>query len=466
MHTSKKSSMSNKIFLLFFIAAVMLQACHSSKQIKTSTPMENYDPDANATPSLINLPIQLSKSELERTINHQLGETIYEDKDFSDGLLIKATRQSDITLKIADQKVSYKVPINLWVRKDVVITNVDAEGGLILEFETAYHVKPDWQLETKTELVKYSWTKTPVVKLGFGNLNVTSIANQFINQAKNELAASIDNQVQSLIDLKSEVNKAWIELQQPMLISEEYKTWLVMNTDSVRLTPLKTVGDNIECTVVITARPRMSLGNKPATVSQNVLPHFQYIDEATTKEFSLYLGSEIPFWEAEQIVKQNIVGETFSYGKRKVKVEDIMLSDQGNKLSVKTTLSGSYNGEVFLVGKPEYNDRKNEILMKEVEFDFSNQRTLMKTASWLFKGSLKKTIEENLNFHLNENLQAAQKAIEAELEHFNLGPGIKIVGNLEELNVSHVYINTTGINVKVGLTGKMHVEVKEFIARD
>src|SRR5690606_20227519 len=106
--------------------------------------MENFDPDANANASILNLPIKLSKTELEKTINHQLGETIYEDNDFSDGLLIKATRQSDITLQIAEQKVSYKVPINLWVKKDVVITNVNAEGSLILEFETAYNIKPDW----------------------------------------------------------------------------------------------------------------------------------------------------------------------------------------------------------------------------------------------------------------------------------------------------------------------------------
>ena len=427
--------------------------------------MENYDPDVNAQASLINLPIKLSKTELEKTINQQLGETIYEDDDFSDGLLIKATRQSDITLEIADQKVSYKVPINLWVKKDVVITNVNAEGSLVLEFETAYIVKPDWQLETKTELKKYEWTKSPVVKLGFGNLNVTSIANQFIDQARVELASAIDTQVQSLIDLKGEVGKAWRELQNPILVSEEYNTWLMMNTDSVRLTPLVTVGEVIECTVVISARPRMYMGTKPSFGSLKPMPHFQYIYDAPDKTFSLYLGSEIPFAEAERIAKQNMVGETYSYGKRRVKVEDIELYDQGNKLAVKTTLSGSYIGDVFLTGKPEYNGRKNEIVMKEVDFDFSSQRTLMKTASWLFKGSLKKTIEENLNFQLNENLQAAQEAIETELENFDLGPGVKIVGKLDELNVSHVYINTTGINVKVGLTGNLHVEVKEFIAR-
>ena len=420
------------------------------------------DPDASSDYSILNLPIKLDKAELEKALNQQLGQTLYEDSDFKDGLLIKATKQSDITLEVADQKVKYFVPLDLWVKKDVVLTNVEAEGALNLEFETAFDIKPDWRLETKTDIKKYEWTKNPVVKLGIGNLNVTSIANQFIEQAKSQLSAAIDDQIKNVIDLKGEISRAWNEMQTPILVSEEYRTWLLMNPDSIRLTPLKSEGNSIQSTVVIRARPRMHMRTKPTNGKIVPLPNFQFINEPSKDHFSIFLGSEIPFAEAERITKQNMVGESYSYGKRSVTVDDIDLYGQGNKLVVKTTLSGSYTGDVFFTGKPEYNDRKNEIIMKDVDFDFSSKKALMKTASWLFKGSLKKTIQENLNFQLNQNLEAAQQAIEQQLEHFDLGPGIKMVGNLNELNVSHIYISTTGINVKVGLAGKLHIEVNEF----
>lgn len=457
--------MSLKYLIKICLITLLFQACNTSKKT-TSNNMAYYDPDARAGASMLNLPIKLYKAELEKTINQQIGDVIFQDDDFSDGLMIKATRQADITLEIADQRVKYKVPITLWVKKDVMITSVDAEGSLDLEFETAYDVKPDWTLSTQTTLTTYEWTQTPVVKLGFGKLNVTSIANQFIEQAKGQLAGAIDDQVKKLIDLKSEINKAWTELQQPILVSEEYNTWLLMHPDTLRLTPLKTIEEIIETTVVITAKPKMSMGSKPTTTGEAPMPNFQYIDEAPTKEFSLYLGSEIPFEEAEAIAQKNMVGETYSYGKRKVKVENIEMYGKGNKLAINTTLSGSYNGDVLLLGKPEYHERKNEIVLKDVDFDFSTQKVLMKTATWLFKGSLKNTIEENLNFHLTENLEAAQTAIEAELENFELGPGMKILGNLDELNVSHVYVSTTGIHVKVGLSGKLALEVKDFMSRN
>ncbi|MEZ4934241.1 MAG: DUF4403 family protein [Saprospiraceae bacterium] len=79
--------------------------------------MENYDPDANTKSSVLNLPIKIYKSELEKTINQQLGEVIFEDDDYSDGLLIKATKQADVSLEIADKIVRYSVPINYGSRR-------------------------------------------------------------------------------------------------------------------------------------------------------------------------------------------------------------------------------------------------------------------------------------------------------------------------------------------------------------
>ncbi len=451
--------MSRRFSILGFIAIILLQACNTTKPARS---MEYYDPETAIQASKLNLPIKLYKSELEKDINQQLGEVIYEDNDFSDGLLVKATRRSEIVLEILDNKVIYKVPVGLWIKKDVLITAVEAEGALDLRFETSYNVKPDWELETKTSLLKYEWTEPPVVKLGIGNLNVTSIANQFIEKAKGPISASIDQQVKNLIDLKTEVYKAWSELQKPILVSPEYKTWLTMNPDSLQVTPLSTKGNLIESTIVVTAKPRLVIGERPSTGPPAPMPDFQYILSPPEEDFVLYFGSEISFSEAEEIAKKNLLGETFSFGKRKVKVEDISIAGRGNKLSVSTTLSGDYKGEVVFVGKPEYNDRKNEIKLKEVDFEFKTKNTLVKTASWLFKGSLKKSVQESLNFHLVENLEALQNAIEMELEDFELARGLTIKGDLEELNVSHVYIGATGINVKVGLNGKLALEIKEI----
>jgi hypothetical protein len=338
---------------------------------------------------------------------------------------------------------------------------VEAEGSLSLDFVTQFKIKSDWSLETKTAVSGFKWLREPVVKLGFANLPVTTIANVFINQTKKELAASIDSEVKAMFDLKKEIESVWKEINQPFLVSEEYSTWLQFNPQSITMSPFTTKGDRIEGIITVITKPTVFLGEKPLANTAQKIPPFQQ-GRASGEDFTLYLSTEIPFKEAERISKQNMVGETFTYGKKSVKVEDIKLYGQGNKLVINTLLSGSYNGNVYFTGKPQYDATKNRIELKDIDFEFSSKKVLMKSASWLFKGSLKKSLQESLDFYLKGNLDETKKAIQEEFENYELAQGISMKGQLRELNVSHVYIAADGIKVRIGMNGNLNVEVKSL----
>lgn len=450
--------MVQKYFLLFMALGLMLQACKSSKPVR---PQEYYDKmESENKVSVLNLPVRIHRPELEKVINEQLGDVLFEDNELrGDGLMIKATKMADITLEVEGKTVKYKVPIDLWVRKDIAITSVDAEGALELEFVTNFEVKPDWEFITETEITTYTWVRKPVVKLGIGNLNVTSIANQFIEQAKGDIATQIDTQVRELFDLKTEVAKAWKEIQEPFLVSEEHSTWLFMNPTSVGLTPLTSKDDQIQSTVVISSIPHLKIGERPTTMQASQLPDFQFLESSSKDDFTIFLSSEIPFHEAERLSRENMIGETFSYGKRTVKIEDIELYGQGNKLVVKTSLSGSYNGDIYLIGKPEYNARKNKVELEKLEFEASTKKALLRSAAWLFKGSLKRKIQDEMNFYLTQNLDDTSDAIQSEMEKLELAPGLELHGELSDLSVSNVYIGAEAIHVKVGMYGKLTLEL-------
>jgi hypothetical protein len=138
------------------------------------------------------------------------------------------------------------------------------------------------------------------------------------------------------------------------------------------------------------------------------------------------------------------------------------LYGKGNKLVVNTLLEGDYDGHLYFIGEPKYNSRKNKIELEKVDFDFTSKRFLLKSASWLFKGSLKRAIQDNLDFYLEENLEEIKKIIQKQLNDYKLSKGIFLNGNLNELNISHVYVAPDGIHVRVGLTGKLNVDVRGF----
>ncbi|MCU0348821.1 MAG: DUF4403 family protein, partial [Saprospiraceae bacterium] len=378
-----------------------------------------------------------------------------------DGLAVRAKKRENITIDINDKEITYRVPVDLWIKKDVVVSTVEAEGALALEFSTKYTIKPDWSLETQTELKGHKWLKEPVVKLGFADLAITPIANLVINQSRSTFAKSIDKEVKNLFDLKKEMERTWKEMHDPFLLSSEYATWLLLNPQSVSMTPMKSTGSTVESTVVVVTKPSVIIGEKPQASALSKLPAFGFAT-AGVDGFSLFLNTDVSFKEAERLAKQNMVGEVFSYKNKQVKVEDIGLYGQGNKLVVRTNLKGSYNGDVFLIAQPEYNAEANQIQLKDVDFDFSSQKVLMKSASWLFKGPMKKQIQESLDFYLNYNLEDSKKMIQETLNGYELAPGINISGLLDDLSISNVYIASNGIRVRIGLKGKLNLDVKGF----
>ncbi|MBI5916240.1 MAG: DUF4403 family protein [Bacteroidetes bacterium] len=450
--------MSNAKWLLIFSIFGLLSACKSAQPAK---PAEYYDtPNTEPEPSVINIPIRFYKTELLKSINDQIGDLLYEDTNMKDdGMMMRAKKRESITIDIDDQEIRYRVPVDLWVKKDLMLSDVEAEGALALEFVTRYHIKEDWSLETETELTSHKWLREPVVKLGFADLPVTAIANIVLKNIKKDFAKSIDREVKDLFNLRKQIEATWKEMHDPYLLSEEYQAWLLLNPQSIGMTPFQSNGTTVQSTIVVVTKPTIFLGEKPTSPAITKLPDFAY-SIAGVDGFSLYLNTEIPFKEAERLSRQNMVGEVFSYKKKQVVVEDIKLFGQGNQLVVNTKLKGSYTGNVYLIAKPEYNANKNKIELKNVEFDFSTQKTLLKSASWLFKGPMKKQIQESLNFYLNYNLEDAKTAIRQELQNYQLAPGIQMSGLLDELSVSNVYISATAIRVRIGLKGKLSLDVK------
>lgn len=445
-------------FLLPLLVLFFVLSCKTGQPAR---PQEYYDKSGTQAPlSSINIPIRLYKTELLQSINQQLGDLIYEDNDMKDdGMMLRAKKRENITIDISGQAIRYKVPLDLWIKKDVFLSTIEAEGSLSLDFLTEYKIEPDWTLVTKTTVSNYNWLKKPVAKLGFADLPITPIANLILEQAKTELASSIDDEVKSLFDLKAQMQNTWKEMNAPYLLSEEYKAWLLLHPESIEMTPLTAEGNTIQSTITVYSRPVVFLGEKPSDNTPGKLPDFKQ-NQAAPGDFTLLLDTSIPFGEAQRISKQNMQGEVFSYGKKQVTVEDIELFGQGNKLVVNTKLKGDYNGNIYLTAKPKFNDKRNKIELGEVDFDFSTQKFLMKSASWLFKGPLKKKVQENLNFYLNYNLSDMKQMIGQELRNYELAPGITLHGDLGDLAVSHVYIATDAIKVRVGLSGRLNLDVK------
>lgn len=455
----------NVAFRTGVLALIVLTLSTSCKTTKPTRPMEQYEENPfEEKISLLNIPIKVGLEELQRMLNRQFDGMVYEDNDMDDGddMMVKAEKQGEINLSIDSNFVQYKVPLKIWVKYDAGFTTLQGEGAIAIDMKTLFEVGTDWNLTTETEIVGHEWLEQPKLKMGVVSLPVGTVANILLRNFKSTITEAIDQQIKDNFKMNEVIAEAWKNAFQPVLVAPDYNTWLMINPESIGMTPITTKDGTISTTISIQSRPRLKIGQKPETdQAAKTLPPFQYVRE-TKEDFEIQIGAEISYEEAERLVKENMVGERFDYGKRYIVVEDIELYGQGNKLVVNTQLSGSYEGNVFLTGRPEYNPRFNAIDIKSLKYTVDSRNFLLRSAAWLLKGKFKNNLEENLNFYLDYNLTEIKEQIREQLKGYVVAENVMLKGDLRELNLSNAYLSPDAIQVTLRLDGKVELEMSEL----
>ena len=158
-----------------------------------------------------------------RSINAKMSGNLYEDYSYSDnnsdGLMMTARKSQDVTLHLSGNTIKYRIPLNLWMKKKLVIGEAEAEGNIALGMKTTYKINEDWSLTTQTEVEYHEWISKPILKTGLGNLNIEPIANIALGRSKKKLTQTIDQYIGQQLSLKPYVQEAWTALQAPVLLS-------------------------------------------------------------------------------------------------------------------------------------------------------------------------------------------------------------------------------------------------------
>lgn len=442
------------------VALVSFFACKTTQPVR---PQEFYEEKSTESASSLNIPIHIELKALENMLNKQLSGVIYEDKDFNDGddMMLRAEKKDKITLSLSGDTIQYKVPVAVWVKYDAGIAKVEADGAIAFDFNTAFKIGADWNIKTKTEIQQYEWIEKPKIRLGVVSVPVASIANVLLRKFQSTITKAIDDQIAENMNMRKWVETAWTQMFQPIEVSPEYRAWLLIQPQGMTITPLTVNGGRIESSISVKTKPKIVLGAKPKVSAPSGLPAFQY-GAPETGGFQMLVGAEIPFPEAESIAKASVVGQRYDYGKRHIVVEDLELYGQGNKLVVNTRLSGSFNGSIYLTGEPSFNERRNAIDVKDLKYTLDTRNFLLKTAGWLLKSQFKNTLQENMDFLLDANLQDLRNQIQTQLTNYKIADNVFLNGKLSEFNLANAYLAPEAIRVEVLLKGDVVIDLKEL----
>jgi hypothetical protein len=437
----------------------ILPACSSTQ----SFAQPSVDPEVNPLPmplSVIQMPIRLHKEALQTDINVQLGDTLYVDDDADgEGMYIRAEKAEPISIDFDGEDILYRVPVDLFIKKEYMIANLGATGAIAMSFRTSFDILPDWTLETKTVVEDYEWLTRPKLQVGVINIPIKLIANLVLNRTGDLIGEAVDEQVRANLDLRKEMENAWAMMHSPIELSSEYRTYMIMKPRNIFMTPMTADGITLESVVVLESEPQVFLGELPQADPAGPIPDFMWKNHQD-RGFELLVQTDILFSEAERLAKENMVGQEFSSGKKSVTVEDLDLFGLDDKIVVKTTLSGAYNGAINLIGKPTFNPEKGEIELQDLDVEVKTKNVLHKSLGWLFKSTFKKEIQKNLNYYLDYYMTYTRETVEKDFKDYPVYPGILMNGNLDDLTIDKLFVTPEAIRVWIDLKGGLEIDIR------
>jgi hypothetical protein len=456
--------MSKYIFPLLAFAA-FFSFCKSSKITDAPKPPENYSP-ASEPPllSTLTIPVSVPVQEIANSLNRTLsGRALYEDYSYTDngndGLMLNVWKSQDISLFLSGNTIKYRVPLKLWMKKDLVVADAEAEAELALNMKTTFVINADWSLGTVTDVEYHEWLSKPKLKTGIGSINIETLANLALNRSKKTISQTLDRVVSQQITLKPYIQEVWTALQEPILLDSVYRMWVKTTPTGIAMTPITTYNDILRTEIAVECLNDVTFGEKPWFRENSNLPNLRYIDDAPD-EFIVRVATDVPFPEAERLAKNTMVGQVFESGKNKVKVDDIQLWGNNDRLVVNSKLSGSFNGNIYFIGRPEYNPQKNQIEVKDLDFHIDTRNFLHRSASWLFQGTIKNQMKKAMTFPLDEDIRYLKTSVQETLNHYELSPGVLLTGTVDSVTVENTRVTPTSIRVNLFSKGKVNVDVK------
>ncbi len=455
-----------RFLLLSALTAAMafFPFCKSTKIQNAPKPGERYDtPLETPLLSTISIPVQISTSDLVNSLNARLQGVLYEDYSYTDNggddLMLKLTKAQPITMFLSGQTFKYRVPLNIWAKQKLFVGAAEVQGDLALNMRTTFSINPDWSLRTKTEVEYHEWLTKPVLKTGLGNINIESLANMALNRSKASLSQTLDRLVSQQFSLRPYVQEAWSALQEPVLLDEGYRMWIKTTPVSIGMTPLVSDWDALRASIAVECYNDVTFGEKPLFRENSNLPDLRLIDRAP-EDFQVRIATDVPFTEAERLARSIMVGQVFESGKRKVRVEEIDLWGNGDRVVVNSRLSGSFNGNIYFIGRPVYNPGLNRIEVVDLDFHTDTRNFLMKSAAWLFSGTIKKRMAESMAFPLDEDITSLKNSVQETLRHYEIQPGVVLTGILDSITVEQTRVTASGILVDLFAKGRLQVDVR------
>jgi len=423
-------------------------------------------------PSIINVPIEIRTTALEQIINEQMPQLLFETDTMTVGAMknvkVKVWKGDSIKFSLNGDELQYGVPLKIWMQFSFTVGALglshteyqEVEAGISLRFSSRLVIKNDWKVVTMTKSDGYEWTTEPVVKVRFVSIPVKPVADFILSRNYEKFGELVDKGINSSLDIKKILHPLWVQIQQPIRLSEYPPLWLKLTPQSVSMTQLEGDGRMIRSSVGITSVAETNFGEEPKVTVVDSIPALS-VPGTIDSSFVLNLYSEITYESASELMRSLLLGRSFKAGRREVIIQDVTLYGMEGYVIVSLDFTGSFKGKVYVIGRAVYDTATTTISIEDLDFDVSTKNALHNTADWLFHGVILEKIQPFLRFPLREKMLESQLMVQKMLCNSRISKNVYVNGYIDSLSIGGVRTTDRALQAVVLARGSLNLNIHE-----
>ncbi len=285
----------------------------------------------------------------------------------------------------------------------------------------------------------------------FANININNVLLDQLKPQLGSFAKMIDQEVAKQ-DLKPYVLPVWKALQEDIKIDQV--GYLRFQPQQLSLGELAMNGSLLTFSIGLKAAPVITpeSQSKPVTA----LPNLSAYQKGNG--FEVYTDLAMNYDSLSKQVFSTIQNESFALGKEKIRVTYMKLFPANEKLGVEVGFTGTKKGVFYLLGNPEFDSKTGHLKLKNVEYDIATKNVLIKSAKWLLDETIRKKLEEQMDFDMSALVQDTKKSINESLNQ-KMDYGVQLKGLLTSLDIVGWDINSKNLVVRSKIKGDLQVVI-------
>ncbi|MEP6618368.1 MAG: DUF4403 family protein [bacterium] len=324
-----------------------------------------------------------------------------------------------------------------------------------LKAATSLYWRNDWRLGSRNTAL--AATLPDPCEVTLLKVDATPLMRHIVDGQLEKLRQQLDSALPAMADLRAAADSLWRVMQQPVALDSASTAWLSMTPENVALARPLGRGDAITTAVVITARPRASIGARPGRGTGRLAP--LGLAPATANGIHVPVDIELPFADISARVSQIMRGEVPGAD---LTVDSVKIWGVGDTAVVRVSVRGTVNGDLFALGRVAYDTATRRVLVNNLQYTLASDSKMSRFKATLGSYRIKRALDQATGhgrLDVSTQLDSLRRQLTTQLNR-PLAPGVTVSGSVDGLKIAGLATTGTAFVLRVVLDGQARLIVQ------